>query len=1169
MQKTFEHPWTFVQWFILLCFIILPRQMRGGSKEESAFYRQVTVLSYTSKSTSGNSTFYHGAKLKLSNGATVELDKNSWYSTFISGDTKWGSIFFPPYTANYIKVAWERINDNAEKYVIRLHCVPSSYKYTFIKENISTIQRYFGGSEEEDLDWEITQPSATFTNSSNNVYITAIDILPLNNVDGTDYAYNPQNKEWTVWKAQTTSDNVAIKSSLAYDGEEYPVTSITNFAFQDCTTIKSLHLPSSIKKIGNNAFSGCSNLERVDIDNVASWCQLNFVSKESNPLHNGGRLFIGENEVTNIEYDDTYNEVSSYAFTGVLSLQKLTLGSNISSIGSYAFDGCDNLKTIYCHRATPISISSGTFTTDTYTGTLYVPRNSIASYRSDSYWWKNFAKIAAIEGPDCDFEVDGLYYNVVDLANRTCEITFDTPYYTSYNQEEIVIPESVEYQGRKFQVVGISHDAFRDSKRIKKLTIPKSIKSIGEDAFKGCTSLGYLSIDNSIETVKADFSGLSLDSVTFTGEGTFIPNWLKKNNNLRKVTFECPKVETVGDSAFYNCTQLTTIELPHTIKQTGASSFEGCERLTDFKLPQTLCRIGQRTFKNCSALSEIQFGSELKKIDAEAFLNCESLSSLNISESIDSIADNAFNGCTGITTLRIADADSCITLGCNTTYRPASGLFNAMPLKEVYIGRDITCSSDALPFKGNTGIETLIIGHHVSKFPDENLAQQTNLVKLILGNKLTSVPTFKSSTHLQELHLGSHLEVIPDFSTSQALKKIKVYAAKPQPLTADFSNKTYIDCELYVPKGSIANYQNAEGWKAFFNPKEYESDSKAESLKFEQKTFNVYPEESFDIEATIYPLDASEVYTWESSDPRVATVDDYGHVTSHADGEAFITATTTDGSNLVAACNVTVKKLVPIETISFEEQKYKVTIGQKVHLIANISPSNASYTSLKYESSDPTIAIVTDNGEVHGIKVGKCTITAKATDGSEVEGSCEVDVLPIFVTNLTINNSETQIVEGETLQLNISFEPDTATITDVAWEVSDTTIASVDDKGLLTAHAEGLVSVKATAKDGSTVFTQKDLEVLPLLSSSITANVTNQTIALNWSTASYVKNKKDYNVYVSEDDGPYVLWLHNVNFTSSNFSGVKGKCYRFIVTMRNKDGKTEKYNENKAIVVNL
>lgn len=1061
--------------------------MKGGSEERSAFYRQVTVLSYTRKytTTSGTSTYYYGAKLRLSNGASVELDENSLYQIYINGTTRWGKIELSASTANYMKVTCEEINGHTNKYGIILHCEPSSNKYTFIKENISTIERYFGGSEEEDLDWESTQPSATFTNSSNVVFITAINILPLNNVDGTDYTYNPQNKEWTIWKIRTTSDNVAIKSSMSYGGEEYPVTSIGKNAFQDCTTIKSLHLPSSIKKIGNNAF-----------------------------------------------------------------------------------DGCNNLKTIYCHRATPISISSSTFATDTYTGTLYVPRNSIASYRS-AFYWKDFAKIAAIEGPDCDFEVNGLYYNVVDLANRTCEITFDTPYYTSYNQEEIVIPESVEYQGRKFQVVGISHDAFRDSKRIKKLTIPKSIKSIGEDAFKGCTNLGYLSIDNSIETVKADFSGLSLDSVTFTGEGTLIPNWLKKNKNLKKVTFECPKVETVTDSAFYNCTQLTTIELPHTIKQTGASSFEGCERLTDFKLPQTLCRIGQRTFKNCSALSEIQFGSELKKIDAEAFLNCESLSSLNISESIDSIADNAFNGCTGITTLRIADADSCITLGCNTTYRPASGLFNAMPLKEVYIGRDITCSSDALPFKGNTGIETLIIGHHVSKFPDENLAQQTNLVKLILGNKLTSVPTFKSSTHLQELHLGSHLEVIPDFSTSQALKKIKVYAAKPQPLTADFSNKTYIDCELYVPKGSIANYQNAEGWKAFFNPKEYESDSKAESLKFEQKTFNVYPEESFDIEATIYPLDASEVYTWESSDPRVATVNDYGHVTSHADGEAFITATTTDGSNLVAACNVTVKKLVPIETISFEEQKYKVTIGQKAHLIANISPSNASYTSLKYESSDPTIATVTDNGEVHGIKVGKCTITAKATDGSEVEGSCEVDVLPIFVTDLTINNSETQIVEGETLQLNISFEPDTATITDVAWEVSNTTIASVDDKGLLTAHAEGLVSVKATAKDGSTVFTQKDLEVLPLLSSSITANVTNQTIALNWSTASYVKNKKDYNVYVSEDDGPYVLWLHNVNFTSSNFCGVKGKCYRFIVTMRNKDGKTEKYNENKAIVVNL
>ena len=436
---------------------------------------------------------------------------------------------------------------------------------------------------------------------------------------------------------------------------------------------------------------------------------------------------------------------------------------------------------------------------------------------------------------------------------------------------------------------------------------------------------------------------------------------------------------------------------------------------------------------------------------------------------------------------------------------------------------------------------------------------------------METVPSFDKCTKLDELQIGSHIKTIPDFNNVQSLKKIKVYAGKPQTLTNDFSNKTYINCELLVPTGSIERYKEADKWKNFYGIIEYSADSKADSLKFKQERFNVYPNESFAVNPIVYPLDASEVFTWASSDDNIATVDEFGLVTAHTVGEAIITATTTDGTNLTAICNVVVKKLVPVKSISFEQSNYKVTIGQKVNLIAKIVPTNASYTSLNYVSSDKTIATVSDKGEIHGVNIGKCTITATSADGTNVKATCEVEVLPVYITSLTINSDKTQIVEGETMQLTISYEPENATISEVLWETSDPTLASINEECALTAHKEGVVSIKATAKDGSTVFDNKEIEVLPLLQSSITANVNTSTnlIALKWSAASHVKNIKDYNVYVSEDDGPFILWMHNTTSTSASFSGKAGKNYRFVVTLRNKDDKTERYNEKRAAVINL
>ena len=528
MQKRIIHNLLLRKWLILLCFMLLPTILEASDlyDNRTSFYHQVKVLSYEKKSTYGSSNFYDGAKLQLANGAIVELDKYSGYTTYVGEDVMWGYIDIQGSSVypGTMKVSW----NGSDKYAIRIFCEKAN-KWGVIKEETSNVSHSFSTTEDCYLSWTLSQPSTTFT-ISEFVNISAIDFFPIYDDEGLEYKFDMKKEKWTLYKANTASDSVSIKSNIDYNGSSYPVTSISNYAFGNLKTIKKLHIPSSVNYIEKNAFSGCDNIECVYIDDISSWCKIDFENKESNPLWSGSKLYVGTNEVNEIEYDETFDNINKYAFIGCLSLKKLTLGSNIKSIGDYAFDGCLNLKTVYSYNPTPISYGKVSFSSTTYEGTLYVPRNVLGTYRN-KYPWSTFAKIAAIEGPDCDFEVNGLYYNVVDLVNRTCEVTFDTPYYSSYNQEKIVIPESVQYQGRTFQVVGISHDAFNGSKLVKKLTIPKSIKAIGENAFMGCSGLSELNIDNQIEKVQADLSKLSLTTVKFTGAGTTIPNWLKNNHN--------------------------------------------------------------------------------------------------------------------------------------------------------------------------------------------------------------------------------------------------------------------------------------------------------------------------------------------------------------------------------------------------------------------------------------------------------------------------------------------------------------------------------------------------------------------------------------------------------------------------------------------------------------
>ena len=213
--------------------------------------------------------------------------------------------------------------------------------------------------------------------------------------------------------------------------------------------------------------------------------------------------------------------------------------------------------------------------------------------------------------------------------------------------------------------------------------------------------------------------------------------------------------------------------------------------------------------------------------------------------------------------------------------------------------------------------------------------------------------------------------------------------------------------------------------------------------------------------ATVAPAEATnKKVIWKSDKPEIATVDANGKVTAVKAGEATITVTTEDGGK-TATCKVTVKpNLVSEITLA----ALAIYVGESKAVTATVKPDDATNKELTWKSSDESIATVDATGKVTGVKIGTTTITATARDGSGVSGSCTVTVLS-HVKKVTVTPANLTLGKNKSYTLTATVDAQPGTDTGVTWTSSDTTIATVDATGKVTATDKvGTVTITATSK---------------------------------------------------------------------------------------------------------
>ena len=239
--------------------------------------------------------------------------------------------------------------------------------------------------------------------------------------------------------------------------------------------------------------------------------------------------------------------------------------------------------------------------------------------------------------------------------------------------------------------------------------------------------------------------------------------------------------------------------------------------------------------------------------------------------------------------------------------------------------------------------------------------------------------------------------------------------------------------------------------------------TEVESVRLDRTDMVLSVGETYNLQASVYPTTALlQTVEWSSSNPLVATVDSKGCVTAKASGNATITARTVDGGH-TASCDVSVVRLAT--DIKIDKTSTIVYMGETEMLQADVSPENVSNRTVSWSSSAPSVATVDGNGLITPVAPGKTIVSVSTCDGSGLEATCEVTVLQ-HVESLELSSETLTLDNGMTSQLQATVFPVNASDKTLTWESSDPEVASVDDKGNVTAKSRGETVITVMSVEG-------------------------------------------------------------------------------------------------------
>ena len=324
-------------------------------------------------------------------------------------------------------------------------------------------------------------------------------------------------------------------------------------------------------------------------------------------------------------------------------------------------------------------------------------------------------------------------------------------------------------------------------------------------------------------------------AVTYRGDSySSYPNEYQGNVAIpEEVTFmnRTRKVTCIGDCAFWYCSGLTSVTIPNSVTSISKSAFAGCSGLTSVTIPNSVTSIGSSAFYYCSGLTSVTIGNSVTSIGSGAFCDCSGLkkvivkdiaawcgikfddsssnpllyaqhiysdedteiTNLIIPNSVTSIGDGAFHRCSGLTSVTIPNSVTSIGSGA---------FYYCSGLTSVTIPNSVTSIGESA-FWGCSSLTSITIPNSVTSIGDDAFNGCSSLTSVTIGSGVTSI----GNRAFDGVDIPTVISLIEN--------PFWIYGKKSDNYRT-FSQNTFNNATLYVPKGTIEKYKATDGWKDFF-----------------------------------------------------------------------------------------------------------------------------------------------------------------------------------------------------------------------------------------------------------------------------------------------------------------------------------------------------------------
>lgn len=494
--------------------------------------------------------------------------------------------------------------------------------------------------------------------------------------------------------------------------------------------------------------------------------------------------------------------------------------------------------------------------------------------------------------------------------------------------------------------------AFQNCKKLTECEIPARAYQVVGNIFKGCTSLTEVKV-NAANPYYFTQDGVLFGPALVEYKPQYDDDYaLQSYPAGRQGAYTIPskvngkEIDQIWPSGFEGAASLTDITIPASIGRLGTAAFESTG-LTHVTIPDTVQQVDPAVFQNCTSLVSVKLPNGITEIDQYLFANCISLQHVDMPGTITKINIYAFHNCTSLTSLALPKGLTSLSVGC---------------------------------FEKCYNLQHVVVPPSVINFPKDDVGVYNPF-------KYSPVTVYVQKRSTGDRFFNNNLaELQASATASGGSLKVVTLDSVADLASIDVSSLELIDAGRQISvegKFRIGSYLNVQ-------PLTSGSDYNAFSAKANGKAFQAYDlsllpsgttasgpftltigqPEGYASSATLYGANASALTTAYADNCFTASLSALGPV-------ALINVKEATGGTEVTS--VTLNK----DTLNLE-------VGKTRKLSATVLPASAADKSITWSSSKPDVASVSSNGTVTAEKAGTAVITATATNGKSA--SCTVTV---------------------------------------------------------------------------------------------------------------------------------------------------------------------------------